>query len=229
MINTIFGTKEDMTAIFKDSGKRLAATRLKLPELRLIRLTNPEKEGYSAVQLAIGRKTKVANKPLTGHLKTAKLDYQPRYIREVRSGDIEGLSVGEELDVSTILSTGDLIAVTATTKGKGFSGVVKRHGFAGGPKTHGQSDRHRAPGSIGQGTTPGRVFKGKKMAGRMGGDTVTVKNLKVIEFDPATRMILVSGPVPGHRGSLVKIQILKKMDKPAVEAEATAPEESIEN
>ncbi len=210
MINTVFGTKLNMTQAFSSEGKRLAATALSMPQHRLVRLTNPQTEGYLAVQLGLGRKVKQANKPLSGHLKQAKFDYQPQWLREVIVADTEGLTPGQELDLASLLGEGDTVTVTAVSKGKGFAGVVKRHGFAGGPKTHGQSDRHRAPGAIGQRTTPGRVYRGKKMAGRMGNETITLQNLKVLSFDPQTRQVLLSGPIPGTRGSLVTIRIVKK-------------------
>ena len=160
--------------------------------------------------MGLGGKVKQANKPLSGHLKQAKFDYQPQWLREVIVADTEGLTPGQELDLASLLGEGDTVTVTAVSKGKGFAGVVKRHGFAGGPKTHGQSDRHRAPGAIGQRTTPGRVYRGKKMAGRMGNETITLQNLKVLSFDPQTRQVLLSGPIPGTRGSLVTIRIVKK-------------------
>ena len=117
----------------------------------------------------------------------------------------EGWLVGKELAIADVFSVGDVIRVTGISKGKGFAGVVKRHGFAGGPKTHGQSDKERSPGSIGATTTPGRVFKGKRMAGRMGSDTVTVKGLSVIGIDEQNHILIVKGLVPGPKNTLVTI------------------------
>ena len=138
----------------------------------------------------------------------------PRFLREVRLDSEPEFKVGDIISVSDVFKKGDVIAITGTSKGKGFAGVVKRWGFHGGPRTHGQSDRERAPGSIGQGTTPGRVLKGKKMAGRMGGDRVTVKNLIVVDVDKEAGLIAVSGPVPGVPGGLL---IIKKLAEGSLE------------
>lgn len=227
MINTVFATKQNMTQAFDGSGKRMPATVLSVPEHTPIRQTDPKKEGYLAVQLAVGRKKAGANKPLAGHLATAKLDYKPSVIREVILKETdESLVPGTKLDLSTLIGTGDSVTVSAVSKGKGFAGVVKRYGFAGGPKTHGQSDRHRAPGAIGQRTTPGRVYKGKHMPGRMGGDLVTITNLKVLSFDSTTGEITLSGPVPGARGSLVRLVVTKKGPVEETPAEQTPVEET---
>jgi large subunit ribosomal protein L3 len=220
MINTVYATKQKMTQTFSSESKRQVATVLNLPEHRFVRLITPEKSGYSAVQLALGHKTKPANMPDAGQLKVAKIEYQPQWIREV-DGDVAELTPGSEIDLNLILGIGDTITVSSVSKGKGFAGVVKRYHFAGGPKTHGQSDRHRAPGSIGQRTTPGRIYKGKHMAGRMGSDLVTIKNLKVLAFDAAKKQILVSGPIPGSTGTLVKIQVIKKAPVKETVAEVT--------
>ncbi|OGM89584.1 50S ribosomal protein L3, partial [Candidatus Woesebacteria bacterium RIFOXYD1_FULL_46_19] len=141
-------------------------------------------------------------------------------------------AVGDTIAASDIFSVGDIIQVTGTSKGKGFAGVVKRWGFAGGPRTHGQSDRERAPGSIGQTTTPGRVFKGKKMAGRMGGERVTLKNLQIVSVNPETNEIEISGPVPGIPGGLLvikrlsegKLEGIQEVQAQVVEGEAPAGE-----
>jgi large subunit ribosomal protein L3 len=132
-----------------------------------------------------------------------------RFLREFRVPDHEDLSEGQELDVS-LFETGDWVDVSGTSKGRGFAGVVKRHGFGGGPKTHGQSDRWRAPGAISSGSTPGRVFKGLRMAGRMGGERVTVHNLEVVLVDPERNVIAVKGAVPGARGGLLIIREARK-------------------
>ena len=127
----------------------------------------------------------------------------PRFFKETRADKMEGIELGSAVNVEEVLSAGDIVDVTGTTKGKGYAGVVKRHHFKGGPKTHGQSDRHRAPGSIGQSTTPGRVYKGKRMAGRMGAVQATVKNLEVVEY--ADGILLVKGLIPGPISSIVTI------------------------
>jgi large subunit ribosomal protein L3 len=161
-----------------------------------------EKDGYDAVQLGYGT-TKKADKPTTGHTKKAGLTSVPRFFKETRADKMEGIEAGSAVNVEEVLSAGDIVDVTGTTKGKGYAGVVKRHHFKGGPKTHGQSDRHRAPGSIGQSTTPGRVYKGKRMAGRMGAVQATVKNLEVVEY--ADGILLVKGLIPGPISSIVTI------------------------
>lgn len=171
-----------------------------------------EKDGYEAVQLGFGeKKTKNMTKPLLEHLrgviqKDSKV--APRFLREVRGP--ADLKVGDLISADQVLEPGDLVKVTGVSKGKGFAGVVKRWHFAGGPRTHGQSDRERAPGSIGQTTTPGRVFKGKKMAGRMGGQRVAVKNLIVLEVNPKTFEVLILGVVPGNKDGLLEIEKIGK-------------------
>jgi large subunit ribosomal protein L3 len=131
-----------------------------------------------------------------------------RWLRELKLEEGENFEVGQSLDVS-VLHPGDLVKVTGVSKGLGFQGAVRRHHFAGGPKTHGQSDRHRAPGSVGASSFPSRTFRGQRMAGRMGGDGVTVLNLKIIEVDAAHNALLVRGAVPGKPNGLVKIEILE--------------------
>ena len=158
-----------------------------------------EKDGYAAIQIGFGE-TKKTNKSKTGHLKNLP---KLRWLREFRVEDSK-LSIDDQIDVSTF-APGDKVNIIAVSKGKGFAGVVKRHGFHGGPKSHGQKDRHRAPGSIGA-SWPQHVIKGMKMAGRMGGDKITVKNLEVIEVDKENNLIAVKGAVPGRRGTLVMIK-----------------------
>ena len=175
MINTILGSKEKMGATFIE-GTRVPITYMKAGPCVVTQIKNEAKDGYWAVQIGFGeRKIKNVTKPVQGHLKAA--NSAARFLREVRVEKEPNLKVGDKITVSDIFSVGDAVSIAGTSKGKGFAGVVKRWGFSGGPKTHGQSDRQRAPGSIGQGTTPGRVHKGKKMAGRMGTDKVTIKNL----------------------------------------------------
>ena len=161
-----------------------------------------EKNGYSAVQLGFGHKKRL-NEPERGHLKASGA--QSRHLREMKNDGAEAYEVGQTIKAD-FFEVGDLIDVTGTSKGKGFAGVVKRHGFAGGPKTHGQSDRWRAPGSIGATTTPGRVFKGQRMAGRMGHDRVTVQNLRVVRVDAERNLLLVEGSVPGPNEGLLLVR-----------------------
>lgn len=181
-------------------------------------IKNMGNDGYWAVQLSFGfKKTKNTSKALLGHLKksntsteTKTQKYSPRYLREVRFESEPDLKVGDTQSVASLFKKGDVVAVTGISKGKGFAGVVKRWGFAGGPRTHGQSDRERAPGSIGQGTTPGRVLKGRKMAGRMGSDRVTVKNLIVVDVISDKNLLAVSGSVPGPNAGLLLIKKIKE-------------------
>jgi large subunit ribosomal protein L3 len=201
MIQEIIGKKLGMTQIFKDDGKAEAVTTIEAGPCLVTQVKTEAKEGYNAVQLGFG-KAKRLNSPQKGHLKGLG---QFRYLREFRVDDAEAIKVGEKVDVS-LFKAGDLVDVTGVSKGKGFAGVVKRHHFAGGPKTHGQSDRHRAPGSIGSTTTPGRVLKGKRMAGHMGNDRVTVRHLEVFEADPARNLLLVKGAVPGARNGLLLVR-----------------------
>lgn len=196
-----------MTQAFVDNT-RVPVTIVSVTPNTVIQVITENKNGYFGVQLGFGEKrTKNITKPLLGHLKAAKdQKVAARFLREVRVESEPDEKVGDQIKASDIFSVGDVVAVTGVSKGKGFAGGVKRHGFHGGPKTHGQSDRHRAPGSIGQGTSPGRVWKGKRMAGRMGSDTVTVKNLKVIAVDSEKNELHLSGPVPGTRKSLLIVK-----------------------
>lgn len=194
------------------SGTRVPVTKISITPSVVTQIKTSEKDGYWGIQLGFGtRRIKVTSKPLQGHLKKStnkqinKSTNLPRYLREIKLEKAAEVNVGDSLKASDIFGVGDKIAVTGISKGKGFAGVVKRWRFAGGPKTHGQSDRQRAPGSIGQGTTPGRIFKGKHMAGRMGGDRVTVKNLHVISIDQEKNEMLVSGAIPGKSGDLLRI------------------------
>ncbi|MCH7640689.1 50S ribosomal protein L3 [Patescibacteria group bacterium] len=203
MLNTILGQKKQMSQTFVEDI-RVVVTLVKAGPCIVTQIKKEEKNGYWAVQLGFGeKKIKNITKPLQGHLKAAKT--AARFLREVRLDSEPKFKVGDSITVSDVFSPGDLVSVTGTSKGKGFAGVVKRWGFAGGPRTHGQSDRLRAPGSIGQGTTPGRVHKGKKMPGRMGGDTVTIKNMRVVSVDVDKDEIALSGPVPGPRDNLLII------------------------
>lgn len=188
---------------------RVPVTVIKAGPCLVTQIKRQEKDGYWAVQLGIEeKKLKNLSKPLRGHLKGVikKSKYAPRYLREVRFEKEPELKVGDEISVSDVFKRGDMVSVIGVSKGKGFAGVVKRWHFAGGPRTHGQSDRLRAPGSIGQGTTPGRVLKGKHMAGRMGTERVTIKNLIITSVDPEMQTICVSGPVPGNRNGVLEVK-----------------------
>lgn len=201
----ILGTKEKMTQVFDQEGVAHAATILRVDPAVVSQVKTSEKDGYDGVQIAAGeQKEHRATKAEKGHLGGAF-----KHVREFRAlahkkHTTEGFEKGAKLDAS-VFEVGDTVAVSAISKGKGFQGVVKRHGFHGGPGSHGQKHSLRAPGSIGS-TGPARVFKGTRMAGRMGGDRITVKNLKVLQVNTEENILLVSGAVPGHRGTLVEVR-----------------------
>jgi large subunit ribosomal protein L3 len=194
-------TKENMIRVFADDGRAYAGTILNMQPVTVTQVKSVETDGYVAVQIGMGeRKIKNISKPVLGH--TGGKGFEE--IREFR--DAEGMTVGETIDVATF-EVGDTVRVSGLTKGKGFTGVVKRHGFHGGPRSHGQKHTERSPGSIGGsgGRAGGRVVKGKKMAGRMGAERVTVTNLKVLAVDKKTGQIVISGAVPGRRGTLLEV------------------------
>ena len=205
MINTLLGIKKQMTSTYDSRGRRVGATVVEIMPNLITQIKNLEtKDGYNAIQLGYGTKKSV-KKPQLGHGKKVGIEQPIRWFREVSAADEQDLKPGIEIKLDQVFSIGDAIKVTGTSKGKGFQGVVRRHGFHGGPKTHGQSDRHRAPGSIGSGTTPGRVYKGKKMAGHMGSEQVSVKNLEVVGLDKGLNLLVIKGAVPGPTGDLVMI------------------------
>jgi large subunit ribosomal protein L3 len=198
----MLGTKGKMTQVFNDKGEVSAATVITAGPLTVTQVKTSEKDGYVAVQVGFGAiKEKNLTAPLRGHLK----DLSP--VRTLREFPLEGEQArGNTIDVS-VFTPGDIVAVSAISKGKGFQGVVKRHGFAGGPRSHGQKNKERAPGSIGgAGRAGGRVAKGMRMAGRMGGERITVKNLRVLQVDKDSNTLLISGAVPGRPGTLVEIR-----------------------
>jgi len=197
----IIGRKLGMTQIFRDNGKAEAVTAIEAGPCTVTQVKTATKENYNAAQLGFGQ-AKRFKSPQRGHLKELG---QFRYLREFRVSDIEGIELGQKVNVS-LFKAGDLVDITGVSKGKGFAGVVKRHHFAGGPKTHGQSDRHRAPGSIGATTSPGRVWKGTRMAGHMGNRRVTVRHLEIFEADTTRNLLLVKGAVPGTRNRLLLIR-----------------------
>ncbi len=201
MIQGIVGKKLGMTQVFRENGKVEAVTAVQAGPCTVTQVKTVAKEKYNAAQLGFGE-AKRSKSSKRGQPKGLK---KYRYLREFTVKDTEGLEAGQQLDVS-LFQSGDLVDVTGISKGKGFAGVVKRHGFAGGPKTHGQSDRHRAPGSIGATSSPGRVFKGMRMAGHMGNERVTVRNLEVFKADLDRNLLLVRGAVPGARNGLLLIK-----------------------
>ena len=209
MIKGIIGRKLGMTQIFTEQGTSAGVTVVQAGPCTITQLRTPEKDGYQAVQLGFeevtGRQERKLSQAEKGHLRKNKLPLL-RVLREVEvDGDETGLNIGDRIDVN-MFSVGEVVDVSATSKGKGFAGVVKRYHFAGGPKTHGQSDRHRRAGSIGSGTTPGRVYKGLRMAGRMGNERVTVQNLLVLQIDTDRNLIVLRGAVPGPVNGLVTVR-----------------------
>ena len=204
MITALLGKKLGQSQTFDDKGKRIPVTEILAGPNWITEVENADH--FKSVQLGFGS-IKNLSKAELGHLKKAGLeDKKLRFLRSFTVSEISDLEKpGTQIAVETVFAVGDVIRVTGTSKGKGFAGVVKRHGFRGGPRTHGQSDRERAPGSIGQTTTPGRVYRGKRMAGRMGNDTVTVRNLKVVAIDPTTQTLTISGVVPGAINGLLVI------------------------
>jgi large subunit ribosomal protein L3 len=205
VIEGLLGRKLGMVQLFDKRGRMRGGTVIETGPCVITQVRTPETDGYTAVQLGYGAVRRV-NKPMRGHLKRLG-DF--RHLREFRVDDPGQHKPGERIGAE-LFQEGDRVDVTGISKGRGFAGGVKRHGFAGGPKTHGQSDRHRAVGAIGAGNTPGRVFKGMRMAGHMGAEQVTVRNLEVLQSNAARGVIIVAGAVPGPREGLVKIRLSKE-------------------
>lgn len=201
----ILGTKEYMTQIFDEEGRARAVTVLRVTPAKVTQVKDTEKDGYEAVQIASReQKESRISKALKGHLGGAYKHVKEFRPRKNKKETLEGIEIGQEIDVS-VFEPGDRVVVSAISKGKGFQGVVKRHGFHGGPASHGQKHSHREAGSIGA-TGPARVFKGKRMPGRMGTDRVTVKNLRVLQVNKDENLLVLSGAVPGRRGTLVEVR-----------------------
>ncbi len=201
----LIGKKIGMTSIFDENGKNIPCTVIQAGPCVVTQVRTEEVDGYKALQLGFDDKAeKSANKAEIGHAKKAGTSPKKKLVEFLNfSGDHQ---LGDTLDVS-LFNEGEFIDVIGTSKGKGYQGVVKRHGFAGvGQSTHGQHNRLRAPGSIGAASYPARVFKGLRMAGRMGGDTVTVENLQVVKVDAEKNIIVVKGCVPGHKNAYVTVQ-----------------------
>lgn len=201
----IIGKKVGMTSIFAESGKLIPCTVIEAGPCVVTQIKTDDKDGYSAVQLGFGdRKQKNTPKPLIGHF--AKANTAPKSkVCEFTHFD-KALNLGDSVDVSGF-EVGEFVDVIGTSKGKGFQGVVRRHGFGGvGGATHGQHNRLRAPGSVGASSFPSKVFKGMRMAGRMGGDRVKITNLEVLIVDPEKNLLVVKGAVPGFKGSMLIIE-----------------------
>lgn len=202
---------------FDSKGKRMPVTELNFTDCFLVNIKTTEKDGYDAILIGTDANKKTS-KSVAGQSKNFAKDLPLKTLKEFRVSadmfvDIEGkpavkfgenqLKIGDKLDPATLFAQGDMITITSTSKGKGFAGVVKRHKFAGGPRTHGQTDRERAPGSIGQTTTPGRVYKGKRMAGRMGGETTSIQGLELVSI--SDKSLFVKGTVAGHKTANISL------------------------
>ena len=203
MVKKLFGKKLGMTRHFLEEGRSVPVTVLKIGPCFVVQKKTVEKDGYNAIQVGYEpQKENRINKPLRGHLKAGGKRYFT-HLKEIRVNDPETFELGQEIK-SDIFGVNELVHVSGTSKGRGFSGVIKRWGFSGGRKTHG-SRSHRIPGSIGCSATPGRVQKGKKLPGRMGCQRVTIKNLKIVDIRPEMDVVLVEGAVPGSPNGLVEI------------------------
>ncbi len=204
MAISMIGRKVGMMRLYDGAGHVRAVTAIELGPNVVTQLRSPERDGYSAVQLGYRGDRKRLTRPARGHLRAASIDEPLSVLREFRTDGESEFSVGQKLHVDQF-TPGEFVDVTGVSKGRGFAGVVKRWGFHGGPKTHGQSDKHRGPGSVGAGTTPGKVWKGQKMAGHMGADRKTVRNLLVVLTDLSRNLIFVEGSVPGAAKGIVTV------------------------
>jgi len=200
----ILGKKIGMSRVFDQEGKAIPITLIEAGPVYITQIKSKEGDNYEAVQVGFANKKK-PTKALSGHIQKAKLKEAPRWLREFRLKDeVKDLKLGDKIDVSEF-KVGEKVIIRGVSKGKGFQGVVRRHGFKGGPASHGQKHSAREPGSIGA-TGPQRVFKGTRMAGRMGGKRVTAKNLKIARVDPELHLLAVKGAVPGAKGQLLEIR-----------------------
>ena len=200
----IYGKKLGMTQIFDENGLVIPVTVVEVEPCVVVKKKTVETDGYNAIQIATGEvKEKNMNKPLKGIFDKAGIAYK-KYIKELRVDNVDDYNVGDEIKAD-IFAAGELVDVQGVSKGKGFQGVIKRHGQSRGPMGHG-SMYHRRPGSMGSTSTPGRVFKGKRLPGHMGANTITIQNLEVVAVDLDKNVILVKGSVPGVNGAILKIR-----------------------
>ena len=197
----LIGRKVGMTQVFEADGTMVAVSVVAIQPNTVTRLRTTARDGYTAIQLGTDVSAKLS-KPEAGQLKDLP---KVKTIREFRTDDVDSYELGQTVNLGDVFAVGDEVDVTGVSKGKGTAGVIKRHNFKRGPKTHG-SDHHRAPGSIGPGTTPGRVYRGLRMAGHMGDETITVKKVRVVRTDPDRNLLLVKGSLPGARGGLILVK-----------------------
>lgn len=205
-MKAILGYKRGMTRIFNAEGVVVPVTVIEAGPCRVTQLKTLERDGYRSVQLGFGETSEARmTRPALGHLKASGSE-PVKHLREfrLRDGDDVSFAVGDRVDAS-VFEPGDRVDIVGISRGLGFAGTIKRHNFSRQRKTHGQSDRERAPGSVGAGTTPGKVVKGKRMAGRMGGERVTAQNLEVVMADPERNLIAIRGAVPGFAGALIEL------------------------
>jgi large subunit ribosomal protein L3 len=208
-VKGLLGTKLGMTQTWDENNRVVPVTVVAAGTNVVTQVRGPEKDGYNAVQIGFGEiDGRKVNKPTAGHFAAAGVTPR-RHLVEIRTSDAASYTVGQELSPE-LFAAGELVDVTATSKGKGFAGVMKRHGFAGVSSSHGAHRNHRKPGSIGGCSTPGRVFKGLRMAGQMGGESVTTQNVSVHAVDTEKGLVLLKGAVPGPKGGLVLIRSAAK-------------------
>jgi large subunit ribosomal protein L3 len=205
-LNAILGTKLGMTQIFDDEARSIPVTVVKAGPVRVVQIKTMENDGYNAIQIAYGdARSASVNKPTAGHY--AKAGVTPAgHLVEIKVADPSEFTVGQEIKVEELFEVGGKADVSGVSKGKGFAGVMKRHNFAGQGASHGTHKKHRAPGSIGACATPSRVFKGMRMAGRMGGEKVTTLSLEIAGVDAERGLLMLNGSVPGPKGSVVLVR-----------------------
>ena len=209
-MKTLIAKKIGMTQIYDENSKSLGVTVLDVSDCRVFQVKNNETDGYSAVQLTIGKK-KNLSKPLESHYK--KYDVEPgEVLHEVKVNEDSALNPGEKINVKDFFEIGQKVDITGRSKGKGFAGVMKRHNFSGQKASHGVHKVHRAGGSIGNASFPGHVFKGQKMAGRMGNQKTTIQSVTIVGLNEEKNYLLVNGSVPGNKGNIVQVQSAVKVN-----------------
>jgi len=213
MLKSILGTKVGMTQIFDQAGNLIPVTVISAGPCVITAIRTKENDGYSALQVGLGeKKEKSVSRPLMGQFKKNNLTPK-KHLREFRVADVSAYQIGQEVKVE-VFQPNEYVDVTGTTIGRGYAGGVKRYNFKGGPTTHGQSDRLRAPGSLG-GQRPQRVFRGQRMAGHLGDETVTIQKIRIVSVDPAKNILMLEGAVPGVKGGLLVIrQTVKTIKTP---------------
>ena len=209
-MKTLIAKKIGMTQIYDENSKSLGVTVLDVSDCRIVQVKNNEKDGYSAVQLTIGTK-KNLSKPLKSHFK--KYNVEPgEVLHEVKVDEDTKLNPGAKINVKDFFEIGQKVDITGISKGKGFAGVMKRHNFSGQKASHGVHKVHRAGGSIGNASFPGHVFKGQKMAGRMGNQKTTIQSVTIVGLNEEKNYLLVNGSVPGNKGNIVQVQSAVKVN-----------------